>query len=92
MDGGQTPVVPAAEGTYTVTARVSFKDNTVTYYDKFFGLGRTGQAQVALHEALHLVWGMRDETYAKALGVYKDGMSGSAASEAWNAKLKENCK
>lgn len=66
--------------------------NTLTFYDSCFNLGSTAQAQVALHESMHLLWGMGDETFAKALGVYKDGMSGSAASVAWNAKLKENCK
>ena len=39
-----------------------------------------------------LIWNISDANFAKAVGVYKDGMGGLAASEAWNAKLKEKCK
>jgi RHS repeat-associated protein len=92
VDGGKPPEVKELEGLFTVTARASFESNTITVFDPFFSRGTTGQAQVALHEAMHLVWNIGDVNYAKAAGVYKEGMSGSAASAAWNKKLEENCK
>jgi hypothetical protein len=64
----------------------------VTFYNPFFDESRTGQSQTTLHEGMHLIWNIGDTNFAKALNVYQDGMGGSAASAAWNAKLMENCK
>ena len=41
---------------------------------------------------MHLIWNISDTNFAKAAGVYTQGMGGLAASQAWNAKLKEKCK
>jgi len=92
VDGGTSPTRQEADGTYSIIATATLVSNTITMYDGFFSRGATGQAQTALHEAMHLVWGISDGQYAMAAGEYKPGMSGSAASAAWNKKLEENCK
>jgi hypothetical protein len=50
------------------------------------------QYQITLHEGMHLIWKLGDIDFANAVGVYRPGMSGMAASAAWDAKLQEECK
>jgi hypothetical protein len=41
---------------------------------------------------MHLIWNISVIDFAKTVGVYKDGMSGDAASAAWNQVLDKNCR
>ncbi len=84
---------PAAPGTI-VYAEANYNVDgsgysTIDFFNAFFTLGNTAQYQAVIHEAMHLVWNLSDQAFAKALGVYT---TDATASQNWNAKLQENCK
>jgi hypothetical protein len=94
-DAGASPAQSENGQSYTIIAHANFKyDGTsnIEFYDPFFSQGTTAQYQTAIHEAMHLIWNISDTNFAKAVGAYTEGMGGLAASQAWNSKLKENCK
>jgi hypothetical protein len=92
-DRGKAPLTQVGNETYTIVARANYRNDdtsSIDLFDPFFELSSTGQYQTVLHEAMHLVWNIGDENYARAVGIR--GKSGPAASAAWHAKLKEKCK
>lgn len=64
---------------------------SIEFYDGFFSRNDTGRFQIALHESMHLFYGLTDINFAKAVGAYREGMTGHEASEAWNRKLENKC-
>jgi len=93
FDRGKAPLTQVGNDTYTIVARANYRNDgtsSIDLFNPFFELSSTGQYQTVLHEAMHLVWNIGDENYARALGI--QGTSGPAASAAWHARLKEKCK
>jgi RHS repeat-associated protein len=94
-DGGKAPTTTEGGQQYTTVAHANFVyggTSSIDLYDPFFSQGSTGQYQTAIHEAMHLIWNIGDINFAKAVGVFKEGMTGLSASVAWHDRLKENCK
>ena len=94
-DAGKPSAVSEDGKDHTIIAQAHYhyeQTSTIDFFDAFFAQGDTAQYQTVIHEGMHLIWGIGDISFAKAAGVYKEGMRGNAASEAWNKKLKEACK
>ncbi len=93
LDSGQAPVTTVGPETYTTIAHANFANDgpsSIDFYDPFVDLSSKGQSQTAIHEGMHLIWNIGDGNFAAALGL--KGLTGPAASAAWDKKLRERCK